>query len=211
MITAKDAFFIICSYSVGCCTTGYYWTRWRSGTDIRQHGSGSVGASNVGRTLGVSGFVVTFLLDIAKGAVVVWAARFSHAVPLAVVACMVAVVAGHIWPIQLRFQGGKGIATSLGALCFYNYTIALILLCPFAPFYLLSRRFVLSGMVAYALAPLCALIVGLRHADVAAITLLSLLVIFAHRRNIREDFALLMRPRTTPIDVTYAAGKETES
>ena len=62
---------ILVSYLIGCFTAGYYWMRWRTGQDIRRMGSGSVGARNVGRALGASGFTATFLLDAAKGALAV--------------------------------------------------------------------------------------------------------------------------------------------
>ncbi len=147
-----------------------------------------------GRTLGVSGFVITFLFDFTKGALVVLAANFVQMNPTVVVSCMVAVVAGHIWPAQLRFLGGKGIAVSLGALCIYNYEIGLTLLCLFVPSYLISRRFILSGMLAYALTPAFIPLIGLKHIDFAAAGSLAVLVLFAHRRNIRDDICTLIRP-----------------
>src|SRR5205814_6775520 len=105
-----------CSYLLGCFAAGYYLVRMRLGEDLRELGSGSVGARNVGRVLGKTGFLLTLLGDFGKGAFAVWAARHfttnDHAVALA----MICVVAGHIWPLQLRFRGGKGMATSLGAL-----------------------------------------------------------------------------------------------
>src|SRR5579872_1257598 len=61
-------------YLLGCLTVGYYLVRWQTGRDIRQAGSGSVGAKNVGRILGVGGYLITFLADFAKGALAVWLA-----------------------------------------------------------------------------------------------------------------------------------------
>src|SRR4051812_39893298 len=93
----------LCAYLLGCFTAGYYLVRMRTGLDIREVGSGSVGARNVSRVLGAGGFLLTLLCDFGKGALAVWAAR--HYVPderLAALA-MVAVVIGHIWPLPLRF------------------------------------------------------------------------------------------------------------
>src|SRR5260370_11561406 len=68
MLTSKEISVILACYCLGCFAAGYYWVRWRTGLDIRQQGSGSFGARNVGRLLGPSGFGVAFLLDLAKGA-----------------------------------------------------------------------------------------------------------------------------------------------
>ena len=100
------------AYLLGCLATGYYLVRARTGRDIREIDSGSTGARNVGRVLGKTGFGLTVLGDFGKGALAVWGARhWTHDHQLAALA-MLAVVAGHIWPAQLRFRGGKGVATS---------------------------------------------------------------------------------------------------
>jgi acyl phosphate:glycerol-3-phosphate acyltransferase len=106
----------LAAYALGCFTTGYYLVRWRTGRDIREVGSGSVGARNVGRLLGWRGFLATVLGDFGKGALAVWAARQFTTDDRLVALAMPAVVAGHLWPAQLRFRGGKGMAAALGAL-----------------------------------------------------------------------------------------------
>ncbi len=104
-------------YILGCLTTGYYLVRFRLGLDIRTMESGSVGARNVGRVLGMPGFVITLLGDFAKGLLAAGMTRyFTHDDRLTGLA-MLAVVMGHIWPLQLGLRGGKGVATSLGV-CF---------------------------------------------------------------------------------------------
>ena len=112
------------SYLLGCFTTGYYLVRARLGRDIRALGSGSVGARNVGRVLGRLGFSVTLAGDFGKGAFVMWAAPHFTTDGRLLGLAMLAVVVGHIWPAQLRFHGGKGVATSLGALLLYDYHLA---------------------------------------------------------------------------------------
>src|SRR6266850_5250974 len=133
LVTGKELTLILACYCLGCFTAGYYWVRWRTGHDIRQQGSGSAGARNVGRTLGPSGFIVTFLLDVGKGALAASLALHFGLSPSAVVAALVAVVVGHNWPMQLRFHGGKGIAVSLGALLAYDPFIVLCLVLVFLP------------------------------------------------------------------------------
>src|SRR5882672_2223099 len=131
------------AYILGCFTTGYYYVRLRTEQDIRELGSGSVGARNVGRILGWKGFFVTLLGDFAKGALAVWAAQHFTPDSRLVALALMAVVAGHVWPVQLRFHGGKGIATSLGALLVYDYHLALAFIILFVCAYAVLRKTVL--------------------------------------------------------------------
>src|SRR5580698_8498322 len=96
------------AYLIGCFTTGYYLVRAWTGKDIRETGSGSSGARNVGRVLGKQGFFFTVLGDFAKGALAVWLTREWTNDELCAALAVVAVVAGHLWPVQLKFHGGKG-------------------------------------------------------------------------------------------------------
>src|SRR5512135_2701540 len=115
----------VAAYLLGCITTGYYLVRLRLRQDLRDLGSGSVGARNVGRLLGRPGFLLTVLGDFGKGALAVWAARHFTTDDRLVALAMLAVVAGHVWPVQLCFRGGKGMATALGALLVYDWQLAL--------------------------------------------------------------------------------------
>ena len=195
-LTAREFYWTVASYLIGCFTAGYYWTRWKTGRDIRQEGSGNVGARNVGRILGAGGFTITFLLDVAKGALAVAVAIWLNLRSEAVVAALVAVVVGHNWPAQLRFHGGKGIAVSLGALMAYDLFIVLWLMAIFLPVIALLRNFTLSGMVAFALGPLAVFLWGADKVEVAAMSILAILVLVTHRRNIREEIARIAGHRS---------------
>lgn len=184
---------LVASYCLGCCTAGYYWTRWRTGQDIRSLGSGNLGARNVGRTLGAQGFLVTFLLDLAKGVLAVTVANALRFTPEAVIACLFAVVAGHNWPMQLHFRGGKGIAVSVGALLAYEPFTVLALVLVFLPALALLRRFTLAGLGAFCLAPLLLFLGGFEKEVVAAVSGLAVLALLTHRRNLREELARLIR------------------
>jgi glycerol-3-phosphate acyltransferase PlsY len=188
-LMGREFSWIVASYFIGCFTAGYYWTRWRTGLDIRELGSRTVGARNVGRTLGAGGFTVTFLLDLAKGAFAAAGAIWLGLRPEAVVASLVAVAVGHNWPMQLRFHGGKGIAVSLGALLAYDPFIVLCLVAIFLPAIALLRHFTLSGMTAFMLGPLAVFLCGLDKIEVAAMSFLAILVLVTHRKNIREEIS----------------------
>lgn len=121
MLESKDILVIGLSYMIGCFSTGYYLTRFWTGADIRKTGSGATGARNVGRLLGRIGFVITFLGDLAKGLVAVWLASVLTRQHWVITASLLAVVIGHIWPVQLGFNGGKGIATAFGGGLFFDW------------------------------------------------------------------------------------------
>jgi len=187
-----SALIILTGYLLGCMTAGYYLVRWSRGKDIRGEGSGSAGATNVGRALGPAGFAGTFLLDLAKGALAAWLAAHFGLGPWASLLCALAVVSGHIWPVQLRFRGGKGVAPLVGVLLVADYRIVLIMavICIFA--LALLRRFTPSGLIALAAAPLV-LLVALQPPERALrLFLLVIPVLCAHRQNIHEDLG--MRP-----------------
>src|SRR3954469_8929336 len=99
--TGRDMLLLLACYAIGCCTAGYYWVRWRTGLDLRFQGSGNIGARNVGRLVGPSGFAVTLATDGLKGAPAVKLAVYFGASPEILVASILAVVIGHNWPMQL--------------------------------------------------------------------------------------------------------------
>jgi glycerol-3-phosphate acyltransferase PlsY len=189
------------AYSLGCLATGYYLVRWRTGLDLRQSGSGSLGARNTGRILGAAGFWAALTGDVAKGVLAVWVARhFTKDLHLVALA-MLAVVAGHVWPAQLRFRGGKGIATSLGALMIYNFQVVLAFGVLFALGLAMFRKMVVAGLLAFACLPLLSVCwrtdAGAR-ADGArtwALSTLAAIVLVAHRKNLMAEASRFLERR----------------
>lgn len=179
------------AYILGCFTTGYYYVRLRTGQDLRELGSGSVGAKNVGRLLGWKGFLITLLGDFAKGALAVWATQHYTSDKRLVELALLAVVAGHVWPVQLWFQGGKGIATSLGALLVYDYHLALTFAGLFAFGFATVRKTVLPGLFAFACLPLASTYMYWEPdpARIVAISVLAGLILLTHRKNLSEEFS----------------------
>jgi len=103
------------AYLLGSIPFGYLIVRRQKGIDIRTTGSGGTGATNVMRNLGIAGFAATFVLDFAKGYGAIWlTSRLTDSDPRWIAAAAVAAVAGHIFPVWLRFHGGKGVATGVG-------------------------------------------------------------------------------------------------
>lgn len=185
------------AYILGCFTSGYYFVRWFADQDIRQSGSGSVGARNVSRVLGKKGFFLTVFCDVLKGVLTVWVARHFTPDTRLILLAMIAVVAGHVWPIQLRFQGGKGMATSLGSLLVFDVQLALTFAVLFLCLAALLRRTVLPGLFALACIPFAEFWFNHVPTTVVLLSFWAGLVLLAHRRNFVEEFALLAARRHT--------------
>jgi len=178
---------VLGAYLLGCFATGYFLVRAWTGLDIRKIDSGSTGARNVGRVLGKLGFVLTVLGDFSKGALAVWGAQtWTHHHHLAVLA-MLAVVAGHIWPAPLRWRGGKGVGTSLGALLIFDYRIALTFGALFLAGFALTRKSVVPGMFAFACLPAASRWFGHDGLTTTLTAILSATILFAHRKNCLEE------------------------
>ena len=177
------------SYALGCSSAAYYLFRFFTGRDIRTRGSGSAGAKNIGREFGRFAFGVVFLIDFAKGILAVWLARHFEIGAASVIIAAVAVVAGHIWPAQLHFRGGKGVATGLGALAAFDYNLIILLILFTVVAFLLFQNFTLAGLVAILLTAISAAIFYQTVVETAGISILAAIVLFAHRDNLRELFA----------------------
>jgi len=180
------------AYVIGCFTTGYYLVRVRTGQDVREIGSGSAGARNVGRILGKPGFFITVLGDFAKGYLAVLLAyKLAGNDPFCAALAVIGVVAGHLWPVQLRFHGGKGVVTSMAALLAFDYWVALTTAGLFAVIFIFARKTLLPAMFAFICLPCTCWF--FTHNDVAtcAMTALAAAILFAHRKNLAEEFGTL--------------------
>lgn len=112
----NPALMLVAGYLLGSIPFGYLIARLSGGRDIRNEGSGNIGATNVTRTLGIGPGLLTLALDAGKGACAVWLATRlggDSALPLAFAA--VGAILGHLFPVWLRFRGGRGVATAIGA------------------------------------------------------------------------------------------------
>jgi glycerol-3-phosphate acyltransferase PlsY len=180
------------SYVLGCFSTAYYLFRFSTGQDIRSCGSGNAGARNIGRELGAPAFVVTFVIDGGKGFLAIALADYFQLGEVNMILSMIAVVVGHIWPAQLGFRGGKGVATAIGAIAGIDVRILIPSIINFAIASLvakdLTENFTVAGLLAIAISPIAAAILHQSAAVTAGISILAALIIFAHRKNLREVF-----------------------
>jgi acyl phosphate:glycerol-3-phosphate acyltransferase len=171
-------------YVIGSIPFAFFVGRLISGVDLRRAGSGNVGAANALRTSGVIAALCVLLLDAAKGAAsVVWAARLAGGDAVPALAGLGAIV-GHIYPVWLRFRGGKGVATAAGAFS----VLAPLAIGPSAVLFVVTvwlTRYISLGSVAasVALSPL-AWSTGAPPAAVSAAAAAGALIVFRHRANI---------------------------
>ncbi len=184
MAYCQDIIVIMVSYILGCVSTGYYLTKFLTGKDIRSLGSRSTGATNVGRILGKRGFFITLSGDFLKGLVAMTIALVLQLEPWAVQASLLSVVIGHVWPVQLGFRGGKGVAVAFGALLIFDYSLAIGSLAVFALFFFLLKKYIVSGLLGIVALPFLAALSGGLSVDIAGFTILVFFILFAHRANI---------------------------
>ena len=180
------------SYLLGSIPFGYILLRIFRGQDVRQTGSGNIGATNVARSSPALG-VLTLFLDALKGAIAVAVARalFPDQMMLAAIAALFAIL-GHIFPVWLRFRGGKGVATGLGAFVMLAPKIVLIALGIFVVMVFAFRYVSLASIVTVALFPLLAWLLkayGNTPMVLVFMAAASALIIAKHRGNIRRLFA----------------------
>ena len=152
--------------------------------DPRGIGSGNIGATNVLRTGSKPAALATLILDSSKGLIAVVAARLIAGEDAAQIAGLAAFL-GHIFPIWLKFKGGKGVATFLGTLIGLAPLLGLAACALWLVTFLISRISSLSALVAAACAPLVAVFVGAGQASVVTF-LMALIVFWAHRANLKR-------------------------
>jgi glycerol-3-phosphate acyltransferase PlsY len=189
----------IVSYLIGSFPTGYVVTKLfhkdasgkRDGLDIRSIGSGAIGATNVGRAMGPVWSWFTAIVDMLKGAfALLLAAHIAPSESQETIMALAgfAVVLGHIFPVWLKFKGGKGVATSYGTIFFIwpYYSFAVVAVCA-AIWYIIrgTTRYVsLASMLSLSASSLCLAMLGAPAVFIWLAAGLAALVIFSHRENI---------------------------
>ncbi|GGI72172.1 glycerol-3-phosphate acyltransferase [Polymorphobacter multimanifer] len=168
-------------YLLGSIPFGLLLTR-MIGIDIRSVGSGNIGTTNVLRTGNKRLAAATLLLDAGKGAAAVLLARYFAGDGAAMLAGLAAFI-GHVWPVWLKFRGGKGVATLLGVALAAVPLAGLAALLTWLGGALLTRFSSVGGMAAAVAAPLAALAMGKTHSAIT-LAIMAAILIWKHRDNI---------------------------
>ena len=176
------------SYLLGSISAGFLVGS-SAGVDVRSAGSGNIGATNVARTLGWKKGLVTLFADVAKGFLPVLAAHLLDLGNAAAAAAGLAAFAGHLYPVFLRFKGGKGVATATGVYLAAMPLGILVVVGVFVLVMLAARRVSLASLSAAVLAPVVAWTLSYPE-EVAWMSLvIGFLVVVRHRENIRRLMA----------------------
>ena len=168
----------ILSYLLGSIPTGYIFGAIT--------GSGNIGATNVARAVGRGRGVATLVADIAKGFLPVFVAAQLDLSPAALAMAAVAAFLGHLFPLFLKFRGGKGVATALGALLALAPLAALVSIAAFAAVVLAGRIVSLGSIAAALAAPVSLWCFSYPPVDIAVGIFFAAMVIFRHRGNIQR-------------------------
>jgi acyl phosphate:glycerol-3-phosphate acyltransferase len=176
------------AYLLGSIPNGYVLGK-LFGVDVRQIGSGNVGATNVARAVGKWQGVVTLLADAAKGMAPVAIGLWLNLQPGAIAAIAGAAFLGHLYPVFLKFRGGKGVATGVGTLLIIAPLATLLLIGVFVAVVLPTRLVSLSSIIAAAVAPLALWIFFQPPAIVLLGGFLAAMIVWRHRGNIQRLMA----------------------
>ena len=174
----------VISYVLGSIPNGLLLGKGIWGVDLRQHGSGNIGATNAWRTIGKAGGFSIFFLDMLKGAISAYLGLHLGGSELAGIICGLLAIVGHSWSIFLGFKGGKGVATGLGVIATLMPWVTIIVFLVWLAIVKATGYVSLGSIVAAVLVPVLALFMGL-HTDFLVLGLIAaVFIVYRHTSNI---------------------------
>jgi acyl phosphate:glycerol-3-phosphate acyltransferase len=188
MIMLSDLILVILAYLLGTVSFGLILARLKGGVDLRGQGSGSIGATNVARTMGKRAGIIALVGDCAKGLLAVLLAQAWGSSVWTVAAVALAAVLGHLFPWYAGFRGGKGVATALGV---FMPTLPLPLLGALLVFIavVLVWRYVSAGSILAALLlPILAVVLANPLPLTLAAAVIAVLILAKHQSNLQRLF-----------------------
>ena len=187
-MSSHEISFIVLSYLLGSIPFGYLVFYFSEGKDIRTLGSGNIGATNVLRSKGKLAGLLTLALDMLKGAAPVIYGRIHFDLPWLVLLGALAVLFGHVFPVFLKFRGGKGVASLVGVFLIFYFPALLVFLAVFLLVLKLTRYVSLASLLGTAALFFCILFTQVAEAAMVVFVML-LLIVFRHRANIQRLLA----------------------
>jgi glycerol-3-phosphate acyltransferase PlsY len=179
---------VLSAYLLGSVPSGYILGS-MAGVDVRKVGSGNVGATNVARVVGKGRGALTLVADAAKGWLPIFAALQLEMSLSAVTLAGTAAFLGHLYPIFLRFKGGKGVATAMGILLALAPLITMVLLVIFAVTVAAGRLISLGSITAAIVAPVSLWIAGYPPMVIVMVGFIAAMITWRHRGNIQRLLA----------------------
>src|SRR3989338_218978 len=187
---------ILLSYLIGSIPTAYIVTRMKRGIDIREYGSGNVGATNTSRVLGKGMGALVLLVDMMKGAFCVtvlpqflYHSQFNMTLPVFKTILAIFAICGHIWTIFLKFKGGKGVATACGIIIALFAPVAALSFLAWILVVVFTKYVSLGSLIMMAAVPLLMLAFKQPYPYFILGTLLFIIIAYTHRQNIKRLLA----------------------
>lgn len=178
--------FLVFSYLLGAVPFGYIITLYFAGFDIRTKGSGNIGFTNVLRAVGKKEAFLTLAGDTIKGLIPVILARMIFNDNSLAAVCGIAAIIGHDFPVFLRFKGGKGVATSFGALFGIIPLAGAIALAIWFVIFYLWKYSSLAAIASYSLLPLVVILINPHPTNIAFALIVATLLLLKHIGNIKR-------------------------
>lgn len=181
--TAISFGLVVFGYLLGSVSPSVYLGKIFKKIDLREHGSGNAGTTNAFRVLGVKLGIGVFLLDMAKGFLPVFLAR-THTNPTTTVLVAAAAMAGHTWPVFLRFRGGKGVATASGAILAMSPLVFGSLVAAYFAVFFVTRVPSAGSLAATLVYPTLTIALGQPRSYIVFSVVAAAMVVWLHRGNI---------------------------
>ena len=186
-----NALILICAYLLGSIPSGLWIGKAFYKTDIREHGSGNLGATNTFRTLGKKAGIIVTIIDILKGTAAVLLPLIPYFQDTSIHPLLLGGIAvfGHMYPIFAGFRGGKAVATSAGVLLGYAWPLFVILACTFLIALKLTKMVSLTSIIVSIIALIYAIINVFINGEWELLLLIAILatfIVYRHRENIKR-------------------------
>ncbi|QQZ60702.1 glycerol-3-phosphate 1-O-acyltransferase PlsY [Paenibacillus sonchi] len=176
---------IVVSYLLGSVSFSVLLVRMLKGVDIRQYGSGNAGATNTLRVMGKGPAILVLVLDVLKGIAAVWLGTWAGGWGTWVaVACGIAAIIGHNWPLYFHFRGGKGIATTIGVMATLVFWPALIAGIIAIASIFITKYVSLGSLLFVALTPVFLIFTGFTAPELWGSLIIAIFAFWRHRSNI---------------------------
>ena len=177
---------VIVAYLLGGIPFGYFLVRSTTGRDVREQGSGNIGATNVLRTTGKAAGIATLVLDMLKGLLAVWLASWlTDGSVIWMSLAALAVMAGHAFPVFLKFQGGKAVATFIGAFLYLTPVPLLAVLVVFLMIVSMTHYISAGSIMAAATFPLGVWLILHPPPIVVIVSIFAaILIVYRHKSNL---------------------------
>tara|TARA_B100000941_G_C28271124_1_gene431525 strand:+ start:117 stop:695 length:579 start_codon:yes stop_codon:yes gene_type:complete len=176
-------YFILIPYLIGSIPTGFILTKLILKKDIRDIGSGNIGATNALRTGNKLIGYTTLVFDILKAVIPIFYIKFFH--PDNIFICSLCIFLGHVFPIWLKFKGGKGVATYLGILFCINISLGFLFIIIWLIIYFIFKYSSLGSITASAFAPFLIVLINFDNFNYFYV-IMFVLILFTHRENIKR-------------------------